>query len=111
MGRKTIDVVYVLESLNSQLARTDLSDVEKRILCDVLEDVLHKTDNYSGFNHRYWASVGYRQWVDAGGPGFPEKEKFILGPSGQEHNRFYYYSTEMQEVSRRARLEQVEVAR
>lgn len=111
MGRKTIDVVYLLETLNKQLSREDLTSVEKRAISEVLEDILHKTDNYSGFNYRYWSSVGCNEWRDAGEPDFPEKEKFILGPSGDEFNRFYYYSPAMQEISRRARLEQTEQSR
>jgi len=101
MGRKTIDVVYILEECNKQLTRDDLSKSEKRAICEILETILFKTENYSGFNYNYWLSVGCNQWRDAGEPSFPEKEKYILGPSGDEWNRHYYYSSAMQEASRR----------
>ncbi len=111
MSRKTIDVVYILETFNRQLAQEDLTDKEKSILCTVLEDILFKTGNYAGFNYRYWSSVGCNQWIDAGQPDFPKKEEFILGPDGSEYNRFYYYSPAMQTETKRARTQQEEFPR
>lgn len=90
MSRKTIELVEILETCNKQLRSGEWSDEQKKMICLVLEDLLHKADVYAGFNDNYWLAIGCTEWHENGEPNFPEKEKYIYGPSNQRYNRFYY---------------------
>ena len=70
--RKTIDVKTLLDSANFQLKRTDkfASKDYKRAISDMIEDVLMKTGNYSGF-------------------GFEDNNDCKYDSDGY-YNRFYY---------------------
>ncbi len=110
MARKTVPVLLFLEMMNEQIADKMFTSEERRILCGCLENILSKSGNYAGFNYNYWLgkdandeNSGVNQWRKAGEPDFPEKEKFILGPTGDEWNRCYAYSETMQEEKRKAR--------
>ena len=74
MARKTHSVARLLAKTNHLLSKPDfqISTDQKRILCMVIEDVLHSTGNYEGF--------GYND------PFTPE-----LGSPG-EYRRGYYVS-------------------
>jgi len=84
--RKTIEVAKVLETANKLFANTEISQEEKSGVSALLEEILHATNQYKGFNDIYWRKTGYRLWVEAGKPDFPEKKKFM----GPEWDRFYY---------------------
>ena len=47
--RKTIDIDYLRNKANDALADRDRSCGYKMAVCDMIETVLHKTDNYRGF--------------------------------------------------------------
>tara|TARA_E500000331_G_C16877197_1_gene548867 strand:- start:50 stop:340 length:291 start_codon:yes stop_codon:yes gene_type:complete len=51
MSRKTMPVLRMLKFANQQLARTDeWATVEYKIgIVNMLEEILHATDNYAGF--------------------------------------------------------------
>jgi hypothetical protein len=85
-SRKTIEVSKVVDMANKMLANEDISQQEKSGIACLLEEVLHATNQYQGFNSLYWLTVGYKKWVEAGKPDFPEKHKFL----GQEWDRHYY---------------------
>jgi hypothetical protein len=53
MARKTHSVARLLAKTNFLLSKPDfqISLDQKRILCMVIEDVLHSTDNYEGFGY------------------------------------------------------------
>lgn len=78
--------------VNAQLKRTDefANDIFKSALCTELEHVLKNCNSYQGYNDNYWLQQGWNEWRAAGEPDFPEKNKFIYGPSGQRFNRQYY---------------------
>ncbi len=98
---KTIKVIDLLEYLNAQLARTDdgMTTGGRASLCTTIEQILHRTGNYCGFNHLYWSKQGYREWNEAGKPeAYPEKNLYIRGGvdsewKGCEYARRYYDSS------------------
>ena len=47
--RKTIDIDYLRSKANDALANKDNSREYKTAVCDMIQSVLHKTDNYRGF--------------------------------------------------------------
>ena len=85
-SRKTIAVQAVLDMANKLLANDQLTQEEKKGIAFLLEDVLHASNRYNGFNDTHWLKQGYREWVAAGKPDFPEKKKFM----GPEFDRTYY---------------------
>lgn len=50
MSRKTFSVLEFQNKINENLAANKLSLMEKRLLCNQLEGILHQTDNYCGFS-------------------------------------------------------------
>ena len=97
-SKKTFDVETFKQYVNSQLERTDefANESFKSGLCVALEETLHKTGNYKGFNHLYWNETGFKDWVNAGQPeDWETKKVFILGDKsskyrGNEYARRYY---------------------
>ncbi len=89
-GRKTIEVEWIKDRINTQLAEPSFSQPEKMRLCFLLEDVLHQSNNYNGFQFNYWNDGGYKAWLTAGEPSFPEKEKYITNNKKEEYSRIYY---------------------
>jgi len=83
--RKTFSVEEAKTKANEWLAR-DVSQEEKRGVCFLIENILHRTGNYKGFSYNYWDEKGFKDWLDAGEPDFPEKSKYI----GPEYSRHYY---------------------
>lgn len=71
--RKTVDVSYILDSVNAYLAREDKdnehfnADTRKGAYV-MLEQILHETGNYNGFNYVEWLDGGYDRWVKDGQP-------------------------------------------
>lgn len=92
--KKTFRITEFISYVNSQLKRTNepTNDSYKEGMCDLLEHILHLNNAYNGYQHNYWMQQGYQEWIAAGRPDFPEKYKFIYGPSGQQFNRYYYLS-------------------
>lgn len=99
--KKTFRITEFVSYVNSQLKRTNepTNDSYKEGMCDLLEHILHLNNAYNGYNHNYWLEQGFQEWITAGRPDFPEKNKFIYGPSGQEYNRKYYLSS-MEPITR-----------
>jgi len=89
--RKTFKIEVFKEYVNKQLERTDdfATQKFKAGLCLALEEVLFRTGNYNGYNYNYWIKKGFKEWQEAGEPGFPEKNKYLYGKGGHEYNRFY----------------------
>ena len=77
MSRKTIPVLRMLKFANQQLARTDeWATVEYKIgIVNMLEEILHATDNYAGF-------------------GFIDNDDSDTGTLGY-YSRVYCYSNKM----------------
>jgi len=90
MKRKTFSVLEFKNKINALLADPKRSDESKEGLCTSLENVLHATGNYNGFNYNYWLKEGCKKWKEAGEPDeYTIKNKYIFGDQGQ-YNRFYY---------------------
>lgn len=91
-SRKTFDVKGFLDYANKQLARRDEHATRefKMGVCALLEHVLMGTDNYRGYNYNLWVNGGCDEWVRAGEPDFPEKERFMYSEHGGEFDRVYY---------------------
>ena len=87
---KTIKVQDLKSKINTLLAspavNQRITEETKAILCNLLEDILHDTNNYRGYNHVDWNARGYTAWVEAGQPDFPTKNLYI----GREYSRLYY---------------------
>tara|TARA_Y100000310_G_C19988018_1_gene492835 strand:+ start:241 stop:495 length:255 start_codon:yes stop_codon:yes gene_type:complete len=84
MKRKTFKVAELKASANEILANEDISEEYKSGVCRLLTDVLLKTDNYNGFNFKYWLDKGYAEWVEAGSPS--DNSTYL----GKEFTRHYY---------------------
>ena len=76
-GRKTVDVLMLLQWANKNLAREDeFATVDfKSAICTMLEMVLHETGNYEGF-------------------GFQDNDDSDCGTLGY-YSRIYWYSDKM----------------
>jgi hypothetical protein len=96
--KKTFEVESFKEYVNNQLTRTDeyATDAFKSGLCLALEEVLHKTGNYKGFNDLYWNEIGFKEWLASGETEiWEEKKKYIYGTldskyRGSKYSRMYY---------------------
>jgi hypothetical protein len=81
---KTIRVDKIIEMINKKLAYKELSQNTKRVLCTTLEEILHETHNYHGFNYVKWLNDGYDQWVKDNRPS--DNRPYL----GEEYSRMYY---------------------
>lgn len=90
--KNTLKIAAIKEWINKQLERTDefADDKFKAGMCHVLEHILTKANRYHGYTDNYWIRTGYHDWLAAGEPGYPEKEAYVYGPTGQKYNRHYY---------------------
>lgn len=97
--KKTFEVEKFKEYVNIQLARTDEYATEefKSGLCIALQEVLHRTGNYNGFNDLYWLETGFNEWRTIGKEteDWEEKKKYIYGSPcskyrGSKYARRYY---------------------
>jgi hypothetical protein len=73
--RKTIEVSTLKAKINHMLTLDTLTQEYKSALCMLLENVLHDTGNYNGFNYLNWLN------------GEPKDNSKYLG---LEYNRVYY---------------------
>ena len=87
-GKKTINVSEVLAICNTILARDekDVPDIQKRMVCTVIEAVLHGTGNYHGYNQLDWCKNGGFEAWQAAGSKFGEQSKY----TGREYTRVYF---------------------
>jgi hypothetical protein len=83
--RKTIDVKWLVDTINQKLALPELSQEKKATLCCLVEEVLMQVDRYAGYNYLTWIAGGFEKWRAAGEP--EDKNLFI----GKEFDRHYYY--------------------
>jgi len=83
--RKTVDIQWLVETVNQKLALTTISQAAKAQLCCFVEEILMETGNYHGFNYLQWMHNGFEQWQADGEP--EDRDPYI----GQEFDRFYYY--------------------
>jgi hypothetical protein len=86
MKKKTIKVEDIRDTVNGMLLRDDITDDVRVGMCAVLENILHITGNYQGFNNVEWINGGWQKWVADGQPGYPDKEKY----AGNNTKRHYY---------------------
>ncbi len=84
MPRKTVDVLTLLEWVNSNLKRDDeFATVDFKCgLCSMLEMVLHQSDNYAGFM-------------------FLDNDDSDCGTLGY-YSRSYFYSAKMRKEAQRS---------
>lgn len=90
--RKTVEVKQIRSMINDKLGNKNYSQDEKKSLAMFLEDVLHATNNYQGFNWTAWVGGGCQRWVDAGRPEGPEKDLITFGGPEKDFywDRVYY---------------------
>jgi len=98
-SKKTFSVEIFKNYVNKQLKRTDgfATDEFKSGLCLTLEQVLHESNNYNGYQDLYWDEIGFNEWSTTGGrtEEWEKKKLFIYGTSdskysGSKHARVYY---------------------
>jgi len=88
--RKTVQVSKVVEDVNRQLRRTDLSDEVRLALAHMLEGILHATGNYKGFNYLAWIDErGCERWQEDSERAGKDLDKTPY--LGNQTRRFYYY--------------------
>jgi hypothetical protein len=49
--QKTVKVSHLVEQVNRMLKLSTCTDVERLVMCTVLEAVLHNTGNYAGYTY------------------------------------------------------------
>lgn len=95
--KKTFSVAAFKDDINRRLLMAYESKSDSAIydtqhfcaaLCSILEDVLHKSGNYHGYNCLHWLKCGCDRWEKDGKPDFPKKNEYING--GKEYCRHYY---------------------
>ena len=77
--RKTLNrdlVVTQFNKLISDLCDRNQSESAVRVAM-TLEAVLMEMNDYRGFQYVDWENGGCAEWVKAGQPDFPEKDKFF----------------------------------
>jgi hypothetical protein len=92
-NKKTFDVQVFKQYVNEQLTRTDNYATEgfKSGLCVVLEEILHSTGNYNGYNDLYWLEEGCKKWWDDGQTEvWDEKKVYIYGTSNSKYGGCKY---------------------
>ena len=82
--RKTIDVKYMKDWANNQLARESVTEEFRAGICALIEEALFQTGNYHGFNFIDWAQGGHTQWI---ADGKPKDNSSYLGP---KYKRVYH---------------------
>jgi len=82
--RKTVEVKKIKDRINKYLERNTLNQDEKKALCMFLEELLHSTGNYNGYNFLSWMNGGCDQWIKDGRP--IDNRKY----AEPEYDRFYY---------------------
>lgn len=85
---KTLRVSELKKWFNSMLADPEMNMEQRRLISCLLEELLHATKNYRGFNYNYWADHGIAEWEKAGKP-TPVPDKFLHG-SDDTLRRHYY---------------------
>lgn len=98
--RSTLPVADLKAEINRILALPleRISTEERKALAILLENVLHATGNYQGYNDLHWIERGCREWEETGleetiGPhNFDLKRPYITGTAdGSETYRRVYY--------------------
>lgn len=87
MGREQNTKNLVNEFMKNS---ADGATAERSLLQAITEKLLMSTNSYRGFNYLYWSAQGFNEWMEAGEPDFPEKDKYIYGPSGDRTRIFFY---------------------
>lgn len=84
MGMKrTKQLQSIVDRANGVLRNSnDGLRAERQAIHHFVSEVLLTAKCYRGFNHQYWNDQGYQEWLNAGKPDFPAKDRFIYGPSG-----------------------------
>ena len=92
-NKKTQFKVEDFKALANELLKQQdaaATDAYKKGVCELLERVLRKCNREIEYDYTYWKESGYMQWMQDGEPEVADKkQKYILGPSGQEYNRTY----------------------
>ena len=89
MARKTIEVNLVKDIINEWLELYDghPQDEYRKGLCDALELILHKSDNYKGYLNIGWMNGGWKEWEEAGKP--DNVDEYAYGKWGRFGRRYY----------------------
>jgi hypothetical protein len=92
--RKTIDVQYLVETVNEAL-RTSTTDPKTRLgMIAILEDVLHKTGNYRGYRYLTISEVPEGEHMPGvhyyGGEPLPYPDRFY----NTDYTRIQYHTGE-----------------
>lgn len=94
-------LVRLVSDMNDLLGMP-IPQYAKATICTAIERTLMDHRAYSGYNNRYWLNRGFTEWNDAGQPGGPAKEKYIVGPAGanNRHHSSPLSSNDQGEYSR-----------
>ena len=90
MARKTFKVEDLKARVNGCIRDTQYTNAEKSVMCMLLENVLHETGNYKGYQYLYWDVTGYDLWKRAGEPEGDDKNQYITNNGLEEYSRYYY---------------------
>lgn len=91
MEKRSQQTRTAIEWANKFFAESPDSLAEQRKgVQSFLSACLMESNSYRGFNYLYWLAQGCDEWIDAGRPEFPEKERYIYGPSGDQTRVVFY---------------------
>ncbi len=89
-AKKTFKVETLKDRVNGCLRDIQYTNAEKSVMCMMLENVLHETNNYKGYNNLYWLNTGHSQWLKDGEPEGESKNLYISNNGKEEYSRIYY---------------------
>ena len=75
----------VVDKANAYIRDSPDSDkASRKMLQTFVKSLLFDAQCYRGYNYLYWESIGYKEWCDAGQPDYPQKYRYIYGPSDDD---------------------------
>ena len=81
---KSVKVDWVKKQVHTMLRESTCSPEIRLGFCSVLEQILHKTGNYNGFQYLDWLDGGCERWNADGRP--KDNTPYL----GDQSRRFYY---------------------
>lgn len=79
--RISLEVVRKQVELSNELLASSIPQSAKSTICLMVENLLHASNCYGGFNNLHWIHSGCKAWLNAGKPE-KNKENFIIGFGG-----------------------------
>lgn len=91
MAQRSKTLQTAVDQANQYLRESpDDRKAERLAIHNFVAHLLMEARSYRGFQYLYWADKGYNAWKLAGEPDFPEKDRYIYGPTGDQSRTMLY---------------------